>query len=84
MPNNNPIVVLDVCPKHTPATGLTIRDVGKDGTDADNDQMMDMLCCPDCWQKDETGLLNLMAAFKFSPEDVVAVRKHALRKQRGQ
>ncbi len=82
MPNDYPIVVLDACRKHRPRDGTKIVQVGKDGTALENDRMMDVLRCGDCWRKDESGLLDLMAMFKFSPEDVVTIRNHALGKQR--
>ena len=83
MPNNDPIVVLDVCPKHKPR-GVDVVRVGKEGSAGANDRIIDMLSCGDCWRKDESGLLALMAEFNFSPGDVAIVRKHALRKKRGQ
>ncbi len=76
--DDQPIVALKACPDHRlPIT--TIVETGPGISEQDREVIQETLLCLQCWQSDEDGILKLLQALGFPPDEIVMVRKLAFK-----
>ena len=78
-----PIILINGCPQHSTADDGQIRVAtsGPDSSEAARDFFHDVLTCPQCWARDERGILQLTQALELTPEITVGLRREVLRRK---
>ena len=69
------VILAQLCSRHRPRE--TYAKLARD----DEERVMDILLCGDCWRLDEDTLLQLCRSLELSNTDIEITRAHALKER---